>query len=173
MEKEQQFYILKPDGSINFLNLAFYTALHRQDWINNPENKEKIEGYSNQLPRPFKFSDIEALEIKYKVKFPMEFKEYIGKISREVFMFDFPVSIDYDKLEKAISLNSEVKIVGEEFLKGEINMESLVEIGKFEGKSDWIYLGGGKYYGSVWRCEEDKFQLLNISFREYILKPFQ
>jgi len=173
MEKEQQFYILKPDGTINFLNLAFYTALQRQDWTNNPENKDKIIGYDEKLPRPFKFSDIEALEIKYKVKLPMEFKEFIGKISREIFMGDFPISINYDKLEKALEIHNDIKITNENYLDEEVNSESFIQIGKYQsGENDYIYLGSGKYYGSIWRRNINQWNLLNISFREYILKPF-
>lgn len=173
MEKEQQFYILRPDGTINFLNLAFYTALHRQDWQNNPENKEKIIGYEEKLPRPFKMADIEVLEVKFNVKLPMEFKEYIGKISREIFMFDYPVSINYEELEEAIRLNSEIRVKSDSFLTGEVNEKGFILIGKLEnGERDYINLGGGRYFGSIWRRLEDSWSLYNVSFREYILKPF-
>lgn len=177
MENEQQFYILRPDGTINYLNLAFYTALHRQDWQNNPENKEKIEGYDKILPRPFKLGDIEALEVKYKVIFPIELKEYIGKISREIFLRDYPVSLNYDRIEEALKnkenrLDSETNFIMDENRR-ELVEKTMIQVGLYEnGEKEYIYLGGGKYLGSIWKESGNSWELVFKTFREYILIPF-
>jgi hypothetical protein len=177
MENEQQFYILKPDGSINFLNLAFYTALQRQDWINNPENSEKIENYEKVLQRPYKYSDIEALEVKYKVNFSIEFKEYFGKITREVFLRDYPVLIKYESIEEALQyrekkLESELQFRREE-IDNELIEKCMIQIGLYEnGDKEYIYLGGGKYFGSIWKSSGDNWELVYKTFREYVLIPF-
>lgn len=177
MENEQQFYILRPDGSINFLNLAFYTALHRQDWQNNPENTKKIDGYDKILPRPYKLGDIEALEVKYKVIFPIELKEYIGKISREIFLRDYPVILIYDRIEEALQyrgkkledeINFEIKESNKELIE-----KCMIQVGLYEnGDKEYLYLGGGKNFGSIWKESGNNWELLFKTFREYILIPF-
>jgi len=162
MEKEQQFYILRPDGTINFLNLAFYTALHHQDWFNNPQNQEKIKNYEKVFSRPFKLADIEVLEIKHKVKLPFEFKEYITKISKEIFLGDYPVIIKYEDIENAL----ESKLF-------DINETNMIKIGEYENnEGDYIFLGKNKNFGSIWRKQHNEWNLTYASFSEYILRPF-
>jgi hypothetical protein len=181
MENKQNVYILNPDGSINFYNIAFYTALTRQDWTNNPDNQQHIEQYSDKLIRPFHKSDVEILKTKYNFNIPYEFNEYICKISREFIIGDFPIGLKYEVLEEAAK-NSKYRLVIDDTNGVLFNMDShdrekiekvMLQIGLLKtGERDYIYLGDGKYKGSIWRSSDSDWKMIYNSFRDYILSPF-
>lgn len=181
MENKQNIYILNPDGSINFYNIAFYTALTRQDWSNNPDNQDFIKDYGDKLIRPFHKADIEILKTKYGLNIPNDFYEYICKVSREFIIGDFPINIKYDILEEAAKShkyrlnfddNNGVRFNINNVDKDQVE-KVMIQIGLLKnGDKIYIFLGDGKYSGSIWRNNGNEWDLIYSSFREYILSPF-
>jgi hypothetical protein len=181
MSDNKPIYILNPDGSINFYNIAFWTGLTRMDWSNNPENEQYIAEYGDQLVRPFPKADIEILKTNHGLNMPGEFVEYISKLSREFIIGDFPIKLKYEDLEE-LAKNHKYKLQIDETNGVQFNIDLvdkekiekvMVQIGLLKtGERDWIYLGEGKFKGSIWRSKESEWKVIFSSFRDYILSPF-
>lgn len=189
-------YILNSNNSVNWDNYKLFidTLYHNKKSyylknINKSGNKYIYENYfkNEKLNPPYTNNELDILcKNAGGVKLPDILYNYLTRVSKQIFFYDNPGNdfLLYQKIPKKIDLdNSNIPKSKTSIYSYDDNEESInttflngfLTIGNNIGSCfiDYIYIGSGYYYDSIWSCDDEGvFMYDNKSIYDVMISHF-